>query len=164
MLLHNPHYIQQNKDNACTNYDRYILHYSKHITQQCCISKGPGSPESPTLIVLMCLKERCRCGSQDSNCITPYKLRLSCTVDSYIRVSGMVRKCLVAVSLWNQLPENFHHCLSLPSFKSLIDNVDNVVSYFCFRVHFALALNMLFVHPMCIYICHIYITNLYLYR
>ena len=28
-----------------------------------------------------------------------------------------------SVSLWNQLPENFHHCLSLPSFKSLIDNV-----------------------------------------
>ena len=28
-----------------------------------------------------------------------------------------------SVSLWNQLPENFHHCLSLPFFKSLIDNV-----------------------------------------
>ena len=33
MLLHNPHYIQQNEDNACTDYDCYILHHSKHITQ-----------------------------------------------------------------------------------------------------------------------------------
>ena len=28
-----------------------------------------------------------------------------------------------SVSLWNQLPENIHHCLSLSSFKSLIDNI-----------------------------------------
>ena len=56
VLLHNPHYIQQNKDNTCTNYDQYILHHSKHITQQCCISIRPGLSESPAFIVLMCLK------------------------------------------------------------------------------------------------------------
>lgn len=56
VLLHNSHYIQQNKDNTCTNYDQYILHHSKHITQQCCISIRPGLSESPAFIVLMCLK------------------------------------------------------------------------------------------------------------
>ena len=53
-----------------------------------------------------------------------------------------------SVSLWNQLPENFHHCLSLSSFKCLIDNIENFIViyiyiyiyiFFFFRVNFALA-------------------------
>ena len=46
----------------------------------------------------------------------------------FARTNSYLHSCVPSsVSLWNQLPENFHHCLSLPSFKSLIDNVDNFV-------------------------------------
>ena len=55
-----------------------------------------------------------------------------------------------SVSLWNQLPENFHHCLSLPSFKFLIDNVV-CYNFFWGGVNFAL--------PYAICSCCVYISN-----
>jgi len=42
----------------------------------------------------------------------------------FAHTSNCLYSCVPnSVSLWNQLPENIHHCLSLSSFKSLIDNI-----------------------------------------
>ena len=72
-----------------------------------------------------------------------------CIYQPFAHTNSYLHSCVPSsVSSLNQLPENFHDCLSLPSFKSLIDNIDN---YF-FRVNFALG--MLFFHPVCIYLLH----------
>ena len=71
----------------------------------------------------------------------------------FAHTNSYLHSCVPSpVSLWNQLPENFHHCLSLPSFKFLIDSI-----VFFFRVNFALAYAIC---SSCVYIYLIYILQI----